>query len=40
MVEKLVAAGADRHRKTKDGKTAADLARQYGHPEIAAELEK
>ena len=40
MVEKLLTAGADRQRKTKDGKTAADLARQYGHPDLAAELEK
>jgi ankyrin repeat protein len=40
MVEKLLAAGADRKRKTKDGKTAADLARQYGHAELADELEK
>jgi uncharacterized protein len=35
MVVKLLAAGASRHLKTKDGKTAADLALQYGHPEIA-----
>jgi ankyrin repeat protein len=40
MVRKLLAAGADRNRKTKDGKTAADLARQYGHADLAEELEK
>lgn len=40
MVEKLLAAGAGRKRKTKDGKTAADLARQYGHADLAGELEK
>ena len=40
MVEKLLEAGADRHRKTKDGKTAADLARQYGRAELAMELER
>jgi ankyrin repeat protein len=40
IVEKLLAAGADSKRKTKDGKTAADLARQYGHAELAGELEK
>jgi hypothetical protein len=40
MVEKLLAAGADRHRKTKDGKTAAELARQSGHAEIAGMLSK
>jgi uncharacterized protein len=31
MVERLLAAGADPRRKTKEGKTAADLARHYGH---------
>lgn len=40
MVKRLLVAGADSHRRTSDGKTAADLARQYGHPEIAALLEK
>jgi ankyrin repeat protein len=35
MVERLVKAGADPKRKTKDGKTAADLARQYGHEDLA-----
>jgi ankyrin repeat protein len=40
MVRKLLAAGADRNRKNKDGKTAADLARQYGHADVAEELEK
>jgi ankyrin repeat protein len=38
MVERLLKAGADPRRKTKDGKTAADLARQYGHDELAAWL--
>ncbi len=40
MVERLVAAGADKGRKTKAGKTAADLARQYGHEELAVWLDK
>ena len=40
IVELLLAAGADRKRKTKDGKTAAELARQYGHVALAEELEK
>ena len=40
MVRMLLAAGADPKRKTKDGKTAGDLARQYGHSELAEELEK
>jgi uncharacterized protein len=35
MVELLLVAGADPGRKTKDGKTAEDLARQYGHAELA-----
>lgn len=35
MVETLLAAGADCLAKTKDGKTAEDLARQYGHAELA-----
>jgi len=40
MAARLLAAGADPARKTRDGKTAADLARQYGHPELAKKLEK
>lgn len=36
MVERLLKAGADSKRKTKDGKTAADLARQAGHEELAS----
>jgi len=40
MVQRLLAAGADPRRKTKEGKTAAELARQYGHPDVAAMLEK
>ena len=35
MVERLLKAGADSRHKTKDGKTAADLARQYGHEDLA-----
>ena len=35
MVERLLKAGADPRRKTKDGKTAIDLARQYGHEALA-----
>ena len=38
MVERLLAAGADPRRKTKDGKTAAELAHQYGHEELAVWL--
>jgi uncharacterized protein len=38
MVERLLKAGADPKRKTKDGKTAADLARQYGHEDLAVWL--
>jgi ankyrin repeat protein len=39
MVKRLLAAGADPHRRTKDGKTAAELARQYGHPEVVRFLD-
>jgi len=38
MVERLVKAGADPRRKTREGKTAADLARQFGHESLAAWL--
>jgi ankyrin repeat protein len=38
MVEKLLAAGADPRRKTRDGKTAAELAREHRHEELANEL--
>jgi ankyrin repeat protein len=38
MVERLLRAGADPHRKTRDGKTAAELARQYGHEALAVWL--
>lgn len=38
MVERLIAAGADPRRKTTEGKTAADLARQYGHEALAVWL--
>jgi len=34
----LMAAGADRARKTPDGRTAADFARERGHGEIARRL--
>lgn len=37
-VEVLLAAGADRGKKNLDGKTAADFARERGHPEIAAKI--
>ena len=37
-VELLLAAGADRHVATDDGRTPADLARAAGHEEIAALL--
>jgi ankyrin repeat protein len=37
-VDALLAAGADRARKTGDGKTAADFARERGHEEIAKTL--
>jgi ankyrin repeat protein len=39
MVNRLLKAGAGPKKKTSEGKTAADLAREYGHPEIAALLE-
>jgi ankyrin repeat protein len=39
MVERLLKAGADPTRKTKDGKTAADLARQNGHEDLAVWIE-
>ena len=38
MVERLLKAGADPRLKTKEGKMAADLARQYGHQELAVWL--
>lgn len=37
-VDALLAAGADKSRKTDQGKTAADFARERGHEEIAAKL--
>ncbi len=40
MARKLLAAGANPALRTKDGKTAADLAREHGHQELAAELEE
>ena len=35
MAERLLSAGADAQRKTKDGKTAAGLAREHGHEPLA-----
>jgi uncharacterized protein len=40
MVEKLLAAGANPGRRTKDGKTAAELARQHGHEAVSVRLER
>ncbi len=40
MVARLLAAGASKTLRTSDGKTAADLAREYGHMQLAEELEK
>ncbi len=40
MVVRSLAAGASKALRTRDGKTAADLAREYGHTEVVAELEK
>ena len=37
-VEALLSAGADRGRKTADGKTAADFARERGHDAVAQRL--
>ncbi len=37
-VELLIACGATRDAKTKDGKTAADLAAAQSHPDVAAWL--
>ena len=37
-VDALLAAGADRTRKSNDGKTAGDFARERGHAELAARL--
>jgi len=38
MVELLVASGADRSAKSKDGLTALDLARKFGHDASARVL--
>jgi len=38
-VDALLAAGADRSRKTTEGKSAADFARERGHMELVATLE-
>jgi uncharacterized protein len=37
-VDALLAAGADRARKMPDGKTAADIARERGHADLAERL--
>jgi ankyrin repeat protein len=39
LCEVLLAAGADKTRKHPDGRTAADLAREKNHPELAKRLE-
>jgi ankyrin repeat protein len=39
LAETLLAHGADPHRKSEQGKTAADFARERGHAEIATWLE-
>ncbi len=38
IIDLLLARGADRAMKTTDGKTAADLAREHGHAEVADRL--
>lgn len=38
MVDLLLARGADPGLKNEDGKTAADIAREHGHPAIAERL--
>ena len=38
MIDLLLAAGADRDARTPDGKTALDLAREYGHTRLAGRL--
>ena len=39
IIALLLAAGADRGHKARDGRTPADIARHYGHAEVAAELD-
>lgn len=39
ILELLLARGADHLRVTTDGKTAADLAREHGHHDVAAQLD-
>jgi len=39
IVALLLNAGSDRARQSHDGRTPAAIARQYGHPDIALELE-
>lgn len=40
LLDLLLARGADPALQTTEGKTAADLAREHGHEEIAARLER
>ena len=40
LVDPLLESGADPALKAEDGKTAADVARDHGHPDLATELEK
>ena len=39
ILDLLLAHGADPSMKTTEGKTAADLAREHGHADVAARLE-
>lgn len=39
IIDLLLARGADRSLKSTDGKTAADVAREHGHAEVAERLE-
>jgi ankyrin repeat protein len=40
IIARLLAAGAHPAHPARDGRTPADIARHYNHPEIAAELEQ
>ena len=40
LMEMLLSRGADPSMKTTDGKTAADVAREHGHADIAERLER
>lgn len=39
MAKLLLAHGADRHAKSSDGMNVADVARKYGHPDVAEWLD-